>query len=1535
MIKRHTTLLTIINLNLMLLAIFFWATHVRASNIEGGNPLESSDFLEGAPQGLGNPENMWTWSMTWWNGYLYVGTSRNFDCADTLAQARNSFGIITYPPSTPDLTCPEDPLEINMRAEIWRWHPQTNQWERVHQSGEQLVTYYKGLGGSILDPEIITVPITPTVVATDLGYRGMVVFEEPDGTEALYVTAISSLFVGYEVGSPHILRSTDGVNFAPVPHDPGTVLGDYDQTSMRNPIVHVGTDGVSRLYVQGGSSRGPGVVLEAANPAGGNNNFRIVTPEELKISAMESFNGHLYLGVHNRTSGFSILKMDADGGELPYDSVELLTDGGFLDPALGPNREVLTFEPFEGSLYVGGNGYKFSLDSNLIAAELFRLHPDDSWDVIVGLPRDNTPDGPKIPLSGYGPGFDNELNAHMWRISTLDGYLYISTLDNHFSLKDENPTPEQIAEMGFDLWRTGDGVTYESVTTDGFADQIIDPTFPRPDLHLGAFDTGGRSHAVTPYGFFLGTVNPFRGLRVWHAQVPPVAVEISGDSEGVVNTPFEFVATVSPMEATLPLTYTWESAGQPTVVVTGLLTSTAVWEWDSAGLKTVMVTGTNAVGVQVSDSYVIDVAEAVAGTPPTSVAISGISDGLFYTDYTFTAQVSPLTATQPITYSWTATGQEPIIHVGGAKDSVSFNWDTGGSKTVSVTATNSAGTISSLSNINIAACSPIEDVQLLQLPMGELYDNQTIFLQAKAGSGTIPYTYQWSLDGQPDSGNLSFFALSNPTAGIHQIDLTLSNDCSTVTLSRSLLIHTSLANQTDLSLSTAVVQPAQAGSGETLTYQITLRNISTTPFNTTLRNPFPEHTTYIPGSATANYGDLDAFSDENALVWSGYIYSGAPAIITFQVILNNDPLTPGTPIYNHSYLASSFGGNDLVLTAETTYHPNFSLQVNEGVLWTNSPTTTLHYQWDTSTEISLVKFSNDANFSPSPEGNSSPWLTVNPSDPTYSWVINTNEPFSIPRAVYAKFRDDTGRQSEPALATLIGYDPDVPFISDISIEDETVLDQSLVSAIVNVTAIDNASGVAEVHFSNDPNFADYVAFPAEGISTVVSWEINPTGLFYVRVQDYAGNLSEIVQGQIVPLAGVNLTGPTIGIPNTLYTFVGSVLPISTTLPITYTWQATGQPTIVEVGGLEESNSYNWLTSGTKTVQLTVENALGSATVSHIIDIQVPNMVVNPTSINETVVSGQSTNSTFNIANNGEAALNWTLTEVPPTAWVSANVTSGNIPPNGDQDIILTLDAGTLPYGLYTMSLRIQNNDPDIPLFNIPLTLEVLPSGPKLGVTPTELTVTIIEGTSQTELLTIQNNGDLDLTWNLSENPAVVWLTPNLLNGTIIPNSQQQVELTFNAQTLEAGSYTSSLELTSNDPEAGTVVIPITLNVLLAPGILSVSPTNIEETIGLGETSSEEIIITNVGGQTLSWTLSENPTVSWLQATPTNSDLAPQESDTVLLTFNTVGLAVGSYTTTLTIVNSTFNDDTHQISVTMVVVASNQNTIYLPIMVRQQ
>jgi len=108
------------------------------------------------------------------------------------------------------------------------------------------------------------------------------------------------------------------------------------------------------------------------------------------------------------------------------------------------------------------------------------------------------------------------------------------------------------------------------------------------------------------------------------------------------------------------------------------------------GPKIIDVTATNADGT-LTNTYEVSITYA----PPTRVQVTGPMTGTADTACTFNAAVSPITATQPITYVWQATGQPSVTHTGGElNDAVTFTWNVTGTKTITVTATNAGGAAS-------------------------------------------------------------------------------------------------------------------------------------------------------------------------------------------------------------------------------------------------------------------------------------------------------------------------------------------------------------------------------------------------------------------------------------------------------------------------------------------------------------------------------------------------------------------------------------------------------------------------------------------------------------------------------------------------------------------------------------------------------------------------------------------------------------------------------------------------------------------------
>jgi hypothetical protein len=420
------------------------------------------------------------WSMIWWKGKLYVGTGRSTQCVQVATEAIYLW-YITYPPLEPDIECTPDPLDLPLQAEIWRWTPETNVWDRIYQS-----------------PNDVPVPGHPgKFVPRDIGYRGMILYTEPDGTEALYISGVSARSFIDGLPPPRLLRSTDGEHFTPLPQNPGTFLGDIAADGFRSLAVYKG-----RLYVHAAVGfLGHGPLLEAADPAGGNNNFRQVSPEGVNVYEIKPFNGFLYIGTASKTDPFTVLKTDGEGS-LPYTFTPVIEQGGYR--LLRRASAVTCLHVFNNRLYVGTD----------MPSELYAINPDDTWDLIVGRPR-MTSSGWKPSKSGLGTGFDWFLNIHMWRMATYNDQLFVGTMDQSTHWR-TMPFAGRIFgdNFGFDLYSSVDGVHFSMISKDGFGDQ---------------FNVGVRNLMPTPYGLFMGSANHFYGMNIWKTAANPAPL-----GEGVV-----------------------------------------------------------------------------------------------------------------------------------------------------------------------------------------------------------------------------------------------------------------------------------------------------------------------------------------------------------------------------------------------------------------------------------------------------------------------------------------------------------------------------------------------------------------------------------------------------------------------------------------------------------------------------------------------------------------------------------------------------------------------------------------------------------------------------------------------------------------------------------------------------------------------------------------------------------------------------------------------------------------------------------------
>ncbi len=82
----------------------------------------------------------------------------------------------------------------------------------------------------------------------------------------------------------------------------------------------------------------------------------------------------------------------------------------------------------------------------------------------------------------------------------------------------------------------------------------------------------------------------------------------------------------------------------------------------------------------------------------------------------------------------------------------------------------------------------------------------------------------------------------------------------------------------------------------------------------------------------------------------------------------------------------------------------------------------------------------------------------------------------------------------------------------------------------------------------------------------------------------------------------------------------------------------------------------------------------------------------------------------------------------------------------------------------------------------------------------------------TATLTITNTGALALTWNLSKPTGTTWLDVSPTFGSVPAGDSTQVTLTFYSTNFAAGVYSTTLQITSNDPDHSVVNVPVTFTI---------------------------------------------------------------------------------------------------------------------------
>jgi protocatechuate 3,4-dioxygenase beta subunit len=280
------------------------------------------------------------------------------------------------------------------------------------------------------------------------------------------------------------------------------------------------------------------------------------------------------------------------------------------------------------------------------------------------------------------------------------------------------------------------------------------------------------------------TINPIVSLS---------SASLNGPATASVSTTTSFSVTVSPITATLPINYIWQATSQTPITHSGIMAyvDLANFTWLTTGAKAVTVTVGNISGIVTTTKII-----TINAVPLSSVNISGPATTSVSTTASFSATVSPITATLPITYLWQATNQAPFTHSGllTYTDLANFIWSTTGSQVVTVTASNISGTVSATQVITINPIVLLSSATISGPATALVSTTVNLTVTASPITATTPFTYIWSIAGQSPVTHTSSLTITDSLSstlgvtGTRFVIVTVSNVGGTISATTPITI---------------------------------------------------------------------------------------------------------------------------------------------------------------------------------------------------------------------------------------------------------------------------------------------------------------------------------------------------------------------------------------------------------------------------------------------------------------------------------------------------------------------------------------------------------------------------------------------------------------------------------------------------------------------------------------------------------------------------------------------------------------------------
>ena len=187
-------------------------------------------------------------------------------------------------------------------------------------------------------------------------------------------------------------------------------------------------------------------------------------------------------------------------------------------------------------------------------------------------------------------------------------------------------------------------------------------------------------------------------------------------------------------------------------------------------------------------------------------------------------------------------------------------------------------------------------------------------------------------------------------------------------------------------------------------------------------------------------------------------------------------------------------------------------------------------------------------------------------------------------------------------------------------------------------------------------------------------------------------------------------------------------------------------------------------------------------------------------------------------------------------WLEVMSTSGTTAAGSTDTLQLEIDADGLPQGTHEAEICFETNDPMRSMLVVPFELEVAAiDPPEISTDPASLSATVEVDDSDTQVFTINNQGQQRLDWITDESTPgcvlPVWASVDPESGSIDGNDNMAVFVDFDATGLTPNTYVATVCIDSNDPANPVTEVDLQLEVIPPdnpePMLTSIDPNSIE------------------------------------------------------------------------------------------------------------